>query len=56
MIRGHIGIELPDLSAAIEAGLVVSGLRSQPDLLEDLKVHNCDARGNVLEKINLPQR
>jgi hypothetical protein len=52
-----MGIELPDLTAAIEvarkAGNVVSGLRLQTDLLKDLKVHICDDSGNVLEKIDL---
>lgn len=47
VIQDRVGIELPDLAAAIEharkeAVLVVSGLRSQPDLLKDLRIQVCD--------------
>lgn len=59
IIQDRVGIELPDRRAAIEharkeAVLVVSGLRSQPDLLKDLKIHVCDEDGNVLERVDLP--
>lgn len=59
VIQDRVGIELPDLAAAIEharkeAVLVVSGLRSQPDLLKDLRIQVCDEDGNVLERVDLP--
>lgn len=58
VIQDRVGIELPDLAAAIEharkeAVLVVSGLRSQPDLLKDLRIQVCDEDGNVLERVDL---
>lgn len=59
IIKDNIGVELPDLTAAIEearreANLIVSGLRSQPELLKELKVNICDAQGNVIDYVNLP--
>jgi hypothetical protein len=59
VIKDHVGVDLPDLDAAIEeakreANLVVSGLRSQPDLLKSLKVQICDADGAILQQVDLP--
>jgi hypothetical protein len=59
VIQDRVGMNLPDLAAAIEharkeAVLVVSGPRSQPDLLKDLKIQVCDENGNMLESVDLP--
>ena len=59
IIKDHVGIELPDLAAAIdvghkEAAMVVTALMAQPTLLKDLKIHICSAEGEIMEQIDLP--
>lgn len=59
IIRDHVGTDLPNMAAAVErarriADRVVGGLLEQPDLFEDLHVEICDATGNILRKIELP--
>jgi hypothetical protein len=59
ILKDNIGIELPDIEAAIaeghrEADLVVGALLGLPETLAGLQVQISDENGNVLERIDLP--